>query len=313
MPFPTLAVVVFIGLVTTLIAPSAAAAPLRVAVPEGAAHLLSFWVVEFKREHRYETRMEVSDDAGVAESLINGTADIALMLRPLSAEEKTSFAARRGRPALAHRVALDAIALYVHKSNPLAGMSRGQIDALFSLTRRCGHPKNIFWWDELGVTGDEWQIRQIELYGPNARSGERAVFEQRALCEGRHKATLEMAQNHIDLLRIVASNPAAIAYGRFGQRAPGVRQVPVAGADNGEFIAARTDTIRDGRYPLTRFVYLYVAAPALEKALVESVLSPQGQMLAEVNGFVALPPEVIAEESDKLSAGRVDAPRLSRR
>lgn len=266
-----------------------------VAAPEGAVHLFSFWIVELKRERpNVDVRIEASNDAAVAEALIKGTAQAGLMLRPLNEQELAAYAARHGARPIGARVALDAIAVYVHRTNPLKGVTRAQLDAVFSTSRACGSASNVFWWDELGVRGEDWRIRQVELYGPNAQAGERTLFAESALCGGTHKATLEMARNQYELLHTVARNPSAIAYGGYVHREHGVRQVGIASSANGEFVTPTPERIRSGAYPLAHPVYLYTAASGPHAgtvaALMKTALSARGQVLAEMNGFVALPP-----------------------
>ena len=274
------------------------------AAPENVVHLLSFWVVEYKRQAQANWRIDtVSDADSVVESLQNGSAGVGLMTRALTERELAAFEGRYGRRLKSLRVARDALAVYVHRSNPIKGITRQQLDALFSTTRRCGAPENIFWWDQLGVKGAEWAVRQIELFGPNIRSGERASFTASVLCAGTHKATLEMARNEMELMYLLAANPAGIAYGGLLPRFRNVRRVPIAGDSAQEYIEPDLAAIRAGRYPLVRELYLYVDAERLgtqADAFVQLVLSPHGQALAEMNGFAPVTPTVAVEERDRL-------------
>lgn len=295
--------------VLPLLAVSAAArgeAVLAIPAPERTAYLLSYWLVDFKREHpEAETRLELGDANASAEALVRGRAPLVVLTRPLSGEETEAFSARFGYRPTALRVAHDALRVYVHRSNPLPGIVLPQLDAVFSVTRHCGQRDNIFWWDQLGLDGD-WKVRQIELYGPNARSGARGVFAERALCNGTHKATLEMAPTARDLALTVARNPAAIAYGGAPVRESGVRELPVAARAGEPYVAATDDNIRSRRYPLAHDLYVYLAhkpgAPlaAREAALLELALSPGGQARAAFNGFVPLEPHEAELELVKL-------------
>lgn len=278
---------------------------LVIPAPERTAYLLSFWLVDFKREHpEVETRLELGDVNASAEALVRGRAPLVVMTRPLSGEEAEAFGTRFGYRPTAVRVARGALRVYVHRSNPLAGIALPQLDAVFSTTRRCGPRDNIFWWDQLGLNGD-WKVRQIELYGPNARTGARDLFAARALCNGVHKATLEMAPTARDLALLVARNPAAIAYGSAPAHG-GVRELPVAAHAGGPYVAATDDNIRSRRYPLAHDLYMYLAhkpdgpPAAREAALLELVLSPGGQARAVINGFVPLEPGEAGIELAKL-------------
>jgi phosphate transport system substrate-binding protein len=266
-------------------------APLIIPSPERTTYLLSYWLVDFKREFpQVATRIEVTHAEDAADALVRGRAPLVMLNRPLSADESRAFTERFGYAPTRFVVAHDALRVYVNAANPLAGITREQLDAVFSTSRRCGARDNIFWWDQLGLRG-EWKIRQIELYGPNAYSGARSMFALRALCEGTHKATLEMAQNGHDLLVLVARNRAAIAYDDDEARESGVREVPVAARAGEEFVPATLENIRRGRYPLRNAIYFYLnrkpgtPVDPVDEALVKIALSPLGRQRAEAAGF----------------------------
>jgi phosphate transport system substrate-binding protein len=282
---------------------TATAAPrekaLMAAGPDSLAYLLSFWLVDMKAQQDAAVRIQSADNDAVPELMLAGAASIGAMTRPMTLTEMGALRARHGTAPVEVRVALDALAVYVHKDNPLPGISLAQLDGVFSTTRRCGHPENIIWWDQLGLS-DDWQLRQIELYGPNGASGARAVFGRDALCGGDHKATLEMSPTRTDLLRAVARNGAAIAYAGWQERVAGVRAIPLSRKTGDAFIAPSKDSVRDGRYPLTRFVYLYAANSQEALAFLRLTLSPRGQERVTHNNFVPLPAAIIEEELRKL-------------
>lgn len=293
------ALVGLILMCTSAAAAAARDAPLVAAGPDSLAYLLSFWLVDMKAQRGIVVRVQSADDGAVPNLMLTGAAGIGAMTRPMTQAEMAVLRERLGAPPIEVRVALDALAIYVHKDNPLRGVSLSQLDAAFSTTRKCGYPENIVWWDQVGLT-DAWQLRQIELYGPNGASGARAVFGRDALCGGDHKATLEMAPTRTELLRLVAGNRAAMAYAAWLERAPGVRPVPLSGKANDGFVAPSKDNVLSGRYPLTRFVYLYAVHSQEAVAFLRLALSPRGQERVEHNNFVPLPATIIEEEREKL-------------
>lgn len=293
---------VLFALASWALAKPAIASTTVAAAPENMVHLLSFWVVDYKRQAQADWRVQTMSDAdSVVEALHSGAVGVGLMTRPLTERELAAFEGRHGRRLQSFRVARDALAVYVHRSNPVKGITRQQLDGLFSTSRRCGAPENIFWWDQLGVKGGEWDVRQIELFGPNARSGERASFSASVLCAGTHKATLEMARNEVELMYLLAANPAGVAYSSLLPPFRNVRRVPIASESAQGFVEPDLAAIRAGRYPLVRDLYLYVDAARLgpqAEAFMQLVLSPQGQALAEMNGFAAVAPTVAARAQD---------------
>lgn len=286
--------------------PVRADAGLTIQSPPRIAYLLSFWLVDFRRDHPgVETRLELGDASASVDALIQGRTTLVMMARPLTDEETGAFRARYGyRPAVL-RVAHDALRVYVHRSNPLVGIDVARLDALYSVTRHCGWPENIFWWDQLGLDGD-WRLRQVELYGPHAGSEARGAFAAKALCRGRHKATLEMAATPRDLMSLVARNPAAIAYGYSPAVDKGVRELPVSERAGRPYVGVSPESVRSRRYPLVHDVYAYLnrqpdqAVAAHPAALLRLILSPAGQARAASNGFVPLEPGEAAAELARL-------------
>jgi phosphate transport system substrate-binding protein len=97
--------------------------------------------------------------------------------------EQRAFEERHGYPATLVPVAIDMIAVYVNKDNPIEGLSIPQVDAIFSATRACGYDKDINTWGDAGMTG-AWANRDITLYSRNAVSGTYGFFKENALCGG---------------------------------------------------------------------------------------------------------------------------------
>jgi len=103
-------------------------------------------------------------------ALISGAAQFGPMSRAMKGKEIDSFEARYGYKPTLLKTSIDMLAIYVHKDNPIAGLTLQQVDAIFSKTRKGGFPRNIRTWGDLGLTG-EWKNKPISLYGRNAASG----------------------------------------------------------------------------------------------------------------------------------------------
>ncbi|MDL2424715.1 substrate-binding domain-containing protein, partial [Pseudomonas sp. BAgro211] len=83
-------------------------------------------------------------------------------------------------------VAVDALAIFVHKDNPIKGLTMQQVDAIFSSTRLCGGKSEVKTWGDLGLTGD-WANKPVQLFGRNSVSGTYGYFKEEALCKGDYK------------------------------------------------------------------------------------------------------------------------------
>ena len=105
---------------------------------------------------------------------------------------------RYGYKPTAVRVAIDALAVFVHKDNPIKGLRIDQVDAIFSNNRKCGADKDVDRWGDLGLTG-EWTGKDVQLYGRNSVSGTYGYFKKKALCKGDFKTTSMNSQAQLQL------------------------------------------------------------------------------------------------------------------
>src|SRR6185295_8518936 len=109
---------------------------------------------------------------------------------PLTPEETNRFTSALGYPPLEVQIALGAVAIYVHESNPIRQLTLEQLDAMFSSTRKRGVAGDITRWGQVGLRG-EWEQKPIHLYGRDKLSGTRALFNATALLNGDFKPSLK--------------------------------------------------------------------------------------------------------------------------
>lgn len=269
-------------------------------------YLMSFWTVKFKQLHTgVEAWVEGAGSATAPPALADGAANFAPMSRSMKDDEKKAFVAKYGYEPTAIRVALDALAVYVHRDNPLRGLTLAQVDAIFSATRKCGHNENIASWRQLGLSGDG-HARDIVLYGRNHLSGTRVFFAENALCKGRFKDSVNMQSSSLNVVQRVGKQLDAIGYSGIGYKTAEVRAVPIAARDGDAFVEPTAENVERGRYPLARYLYVYVnkrpgePLPPLEREFLKMVLSTTGQWYVQNDGFIPLSAEVVAAERAKL-------------
>ncbi len=139
------------------------------------ANLMTLWAEEFKRNYpSVNIQVQAAGSSTAPPALTEGTANFGPMSRAMKDKEIEAFESRFGYKPTAIRVAIDALAVYVHKDSPLDAMSIEQVDAVFSETRRCGGSASVDTWGELGLSGS-WDTRPIQLYGRNSVSGTTAT------------------------------------------------------------------------------------------------------------------------------------------
>src|SRR3989338_11026761 len=102
------------------------------------ANLMTLWAEEFKRQYpNVNIQIQAAGSSTAPPALTEGTANLGPMSREMKDNEIQAFEERHGYKATAIPVAIDALAVYVHKDNPIQGMDVTQVDAVFSSTRKC--------------------------------------------------------------------------------------------------------------------------------------------------------------------------------
>ena len=172
-------------------------------------------------------------------------------------KEVEAFEKRYGYKPVAIPVAIDALAVFVHKDNPIKGMTIPEVDAIFSSTRKCKHDTDISKWGDLGMTGN-WKNQDIQIYGRNSVSGTYGYFKKHALCKGDYKNSVNEQPGSASVVQSVSASINGIGYSGIGYKTSGVKTVPLAKKPGGAYIDATTDNAISGDYPLSRFLYIYV-------------------------------------------------------
>ncbi|VEA72128.1 phosphate binding protein [Serratia rubidaea] len=219
------------------------------------------------------------------------------MSRPMKAAELAAFEQRYGYAPLAVPVAVDALVVLVHQDNPLPGLNLGQLDQIFSATRRCGAASALDNWGQLALPG-AWAQRSIQRFGRNSASGTYGYFKLRALCGGDFMARVNELPGSASVVQAVSGSLNSIGYASIGFRASGVRLLPLA--ERGDrYVPPSVANVRNGSYPLARYLYIYInKAPQrplepLTAAFLDRVLSAQGQALVNQDGYLPLSPETL--------------------
>ncbi|MGO3300239.1 MAG: PstS family phosphate ABC transporter substrate-binding protein, partial [Pseudoalteromonas sp.] len=246
------------------------------------ANMMTFWAEEYKRIYpNVNIQIQAAGSSTAPPALTEGTANFGPMSRKMKSKEIESFEKRYGYKPTEVRVAIDALAVFVHKDNPIKGLRIDEVDAIFSSTRKCGATKQVNRWSEIGLTGD-WASRDVQLYGRNSVSGTYGYFKKKALCKGDFRNNVNEQPGSASVVQSTSSSLNAIGYSGIGYKTSGVRTVPLAKkGDN--FVDATLENVATGKYPLSRFLYVYVnkhpnkpLAP-IDAEFLKMVLSQDGQ------------------------------------
>jgi phosphate transport system substrate-binding protein len=269
-------------------------------------NLMTLWSEAFKKQYpKVKIQIEGKGSTTAPPALIAGTAQLGPMSRLMKPEEIDGFEKQYGYKPTAVRVAVDGIAVYVNKDNPLAELTMPQIDAIFSKTRKGGGADDLMTWGQLGLTG-AWAPKPISLYGRNSASGTYGYFKEHALYKGDYKDTVKEQPGSAAVVQGVTADKYGIGYSGVGYVTSDVKPVKIAAKDGGEFIADDSTNVYSGKYPLARFLYIYVnKAPdkqlgPLVKEFLAFVLSKEGQEVVIKDGYLPLLGQHVAEELPKL-------------
>ncbi len=270
------------------------------------ANLMTLWAEEFKRLYpNVNIQIQAAGSSTAPPALTEGTSNLGPMSRKMKSKEIAAFERKYGYKPTAIPVAIDALAVYVHKDNPVEGLTIPQVDAIFSSTRKCGYPHDITRWGQLGLAG-AWKNRDIQLFGRNSVSGTYGYFKKKALCKGDFKNTVNEQPGSASVVQSVSASLNAIGYSGIGYRTSGVRAVPLAKKPGKPFVAATPENAVRGKYPLARFLYIYVnkhpnrPLSPLVREFLRMVNSRQGQQVVVKDGYIPLPARVVKKNLDLL-------------
>lgn len=272
-------------------------------------NLMTLWGEEFKRLYpNVNIQIQGAGSSTAPPALTEGTSNLGPMSRPMKDAEIEAFEKKHGYKPTAIAVAIDALAVYVHKDNPIQGLTMPQVDAIFSATRKCGYNEDIEKWRQLGLKG-EWANRAIQLYGRNSVSGTYGYFKEHALCNGDFKNNVNEQPGSASVVQGVTKSLNGIGYSGIGYKTSGVKAVPLAKAEGGELVAATQENALSGKYPLARALYVYVnkhpnkPLPPLEREFIKMVLSKSGQMVVVKDGYIPLTAAMAQKQLASIEGG----------
>lgn len=211
---------------------------------------------------------------GIA-ALINGTVDLAQASRPMKDDEKAKAKQSRGADVVEHAVALDALAVFVHASNPVKTLTIAQVKDIFQ-----GKINN---WNQIGGPN-----APIVLYGRESSSGTYDYFREHVLAKEDFSPRVQTLQGTAAIINAVGKDPNGIGYGGIAY----AKEVRPLGIADGAKAAVEPNetTVADGSYPLSRKLYFYYAGNAPERVtkFAQWAVTPDAQKLVTNVGYFPL-------------------------
>jgi len=231
------------------------------------------WAEVYMKSHP-EVNLQVTgggSGTGIS-ALINGATDICNASRPMKQSEIDKLKERYGSLGVEIRCAKDGITVYLNESNPVKELSIKQLSGIYT-----GTIKN---WKEVGGPDEA-----IKLYGRENSSGT-YVFFQENVVKGDYAASCQTLPGTAAVVNAVKNDKYGIGYGGAAY-SKGVKQCLVKKDDKSPAFAPTAETIKNGSYPISRYLYMYLRnRPTGEmKNYIDWILGPEGQKLVVEQGY----------------------------
>jgi phosphate transport system substrate-binding protein len=263
-------------------------------------NLMTLWAEGFRALYpNVNIQIEGKGSSTAPVALIEGTAQLGPMSREMKGSEKDAFEKKYGYKPLEIKVAIDALAVYTHKDNPIKSLNLQQVDAIFSSTYRLGG-QPIANWGQVGMTGD-WAGRSISLFGRNSASGTYGFYKDVALGGGDFKSAVKEQPGSSAVVQGVASDLYAMGYSGIGYRTSGVNAIALAARAGEKSFEPTPENCLSGDYPLARFLFIYVnkdpkrPMDKLTAEFLRFTVSRQGQEVVVKDGYFPMPNEICEE------------------
>ena len=261
-------------------------------------NLMTLWAEEFKKFYpNVNIGIEGKGSSTAPPALIEGTAQLGPMSREMKSSEIDKFEAKYGYKPTEIKVAIDALAVFVHKDNPIASLDLKQVDGIFSSTYKRGG-QSLENWGQAGLTGT-WATLPMSLYGRNSASGTYGFFKEHTLSKGDYKTTVKEQPGSSAVVQGIASELSGIGYSGIGYKTSGVKALAIS--DKAGPVDATQANAESFKYPISRYLYVYINSnpstgpDPLVKEFIRFVMSKQGQQVVIKDGYFPLPSKKAAE------------------
>ncbi|HKZ31382.1 MAG TPA: phosphate ABC transporter substrate-binding protein [Vicinamibacteria bacterium] len=246
------------------------------------------WAEEY-RKVAPDVEVEVSgggSGVGIA-ALIRGTVDVANSSRDLKPSEAEQAAKNTGKPPVGFTVGFDALAVYVHKDNPLAEITLAQLSEIYAEDGKTAR------WSDLGVTIPGVNDDTIVRVSRQSSSGTYEFFREHALGNKDFRLGSRDLNGSKEVVELVGSTLTAIGYSGMGYATGAVKMLKVAKAKGEPAVSPTVAGVHDKSYPLARSLHLYTLGEpqGAVKAYIDWILADAGQKVVEQSGYVPVPPD----------------------
>jgi phosphate transport system substrate-binding protein len=259
-------------------------------------NLMTLWAESFRKLYpAVAIRLEAKKTGAVSPALADGTAHLVHLSRLMDDGEVAKFQAKHGYRPTPYAVAVDALVVYVHKDNQLEGLTLDQVRAVFSKSPASSYDR-VASWGQLYV-GGEWENAPLRLYGRDAASGTTEFFKEHALARNELRDDVRLFTESAALIKALGEDRFGIGYSGLAAIGPDVRPVPLAADEFSPYVEPTFDNVKNRRYPLRRYLYVYVdqeprkilrgkkPLPPVVREFLRYVYSQDGQAFVTKDGY----------------------------
>lgn len=268
--------------------------------------VMELWAKGFaERNPDVKIVVEGKGSATAPPALLEGIAQFGPMSRWMTTDEAEAFETKFGYKPSSVAVAVDALAVYVNKDNPIKCLTMEQVDQIFSSTRKGSGGRSIDTWGAAGLTG-EWATKPISIYGRNNLSGTYEFFREIALYGGDYKLGVKQQPGSEAVVQNVANDKFAIGYSSIGYKTDGIRAVPLAITFGRDCYDTSAEATYSGKYPIARYLFIYFnkkpneQIDPLHNEFIKYILSREGQSETEKGGYYPINSEIREKELRRL-------------
>jgi phosphate transport system substrate-binding protein len=251
--------------------------------------LMLLWTEKFKTYYKgVRTEVEGQGSSKAMPALIEGAASFGPMSRDAKSSEIADFERKFGYKPMMIPTAIDLVAIYVHRDNPIEAISLVQLDSIFSRTRKLGG-ELIENWGDLGLS-DPYESSRIAMFGRNAASGTYGFFKERVLGNGDYRDLVNEQAGSTAVIQSVGENKFAIGYSGLGFKTASVKSLSLAVRTGEKAFPPTAQHAYSGEYPLARYLYLAVnhkpgsKLDPVRKEFFKFIFSKEGQELVAKEG-----------------------------
>lgn len=267
--------------------------------------LLEQWIPAFQKIYpdvKFNMNFRGSSEAIIG--LMEGNTTIGATSRPISNAELESFIGLKGYAPIEIKVALDAIALYVYRLNPLKTITLDKLDAIFSKNPQRSSLAPLTNWKS--INGND---EKINIYLFDKNSGSRAYFQKKIMLKEAYNQDNIVSDNFVEneeIIDKIANDYNGIGFASVDIQDFRVKRLAISKREHYPIYAPNDKNIKNGSYPLTRFFYIYLDVPPdmpippLIYEFCKFILSYDGQNIVLKSGGLPLRPQQIGIELSKI-------------